>query len=145
MSTHNNGKSKLSWFSFFSWFYRLGVRACVVMIPLLGITWLFGLLSPLHKAFAYIFTIFNSTQVKWTQLLGMKYVLIRYQRKSKFHGKLHYPFLTSLQGGKLSVIQRQSRELVINSSKGLDIFAAHVRLIVRGLGLGGGLKALWIY
>ncbi|XP_066022646.1 adhesion G-protein coupled receptor D1-like [Pocillopora verrucosa] len=41
---------------------RLGVRACVVMIPLLGITWLFGLLSPLHKAFAYIFTIFNSTQ-----------------------------------------------------------------------------------
>ncbi|XP_027056195.1 adhesion G-protein coupled receptor D1-like [Pocillopora damicornis] len=41
---------------------RLGVRACVLMIPLLGITWLFGLLSPMHKAFAYIFTIFNSTQ-----------------------------------------------------------------------------------
>ncbi|XP_066023890.1 adhesion G-protein coupled receptor D1 isoform X2 [Pocillopora verrucosa] len=41
---------------------RLGVRACVVMIPLLGITWLLGLLSPLHEAFAYIFTIFNSTQ-----------------------------------------------------------------------------------
>ncbi|XP_022808394.1 adhesion G-protein coupled receptor D1-like [Stylophora pistillata] len=41
---------------------RLGVKACVVMIPLLGISWLFGLLSPLHKAFAYIFTIFNSTQ-----------------------------------------------------------------------------------
>ena len=71
----------------------------------------------------------------------MKYVLIRYQRKSKFHGKLYYPFLTSLQGGKLSVIQRQSRELLINSSKGLDIFAAHVRLIVRGLGLGGGLES----
>ncbi|XP_027040097.1 adhesion G-protein coupled receptor D1-like [Pocillopora damicornis] len=32
------------------------------MIPFLGITWLFGLLSPLHKAFAYIFTILNSTQ-----------------------------------------------------------------------------------
>nr|XP_058951285.1 adhesion G protein-coupled receptor L4-like isoform X3 [Pocillopora verrucosa] len=42
---------------------RLGVRACVLMIPLLGITWLFGLLSPLHKAFAYIFIMFNSTQV----------------------------------------------------------------------------------
>nr|XP_058951284.1 adhesion G-protein coupled receptor D1-like isoform X2 [Pocillopora verrucosa] len=41
---------------------RLGVRACVLMIPLLGITWLFGLLSPLHKAFAYIFIMFNSTQ-----------------------------------------------------------------------------------
>ena len=73
----------------------------------------------------------------------MKYVLIRYQRKSKFHGKLYYPFLTSLPGGKLSVIQKQSRELVINSSKGLDIFAAHERLIVRGLGLGGAcMKAL---
>ena len=54
----------------------------------------------------------------------MKSVLIRYQRKSKFYSKLYYPFLTSLPGGKLSVIQRQSRELVINSSKGLDIFAA---------------------
>ncbi|XP_066022649.1 adhesion G-protein coupled receptor D1-like [Pocillopora verrucosa] len=41
---------------------KLGVRACMLMIPLLGITWLFGLLSPMHKAFAYIFTIFNSTQ-----------------------------------------------------------------------------------
>ena len=43
--------------------FRLGIRTCVLMIPLLGITWLFGLLSPLHKAFAYIFTILNSTQV----------------------------------------------------------------------------------
>ncbi|XP_066029464.1 adhesion G-protein coupled receptor D1-like [Pocillopora verrucosa] len=41
---------------------RLGIRTCVLMIPLLGITWLFGLLSPLHKAFTYIFTILNSTQ-----------------------------------------------------------------------------------
>ncbi|CAH3159354.1 unnamed protein product [Pocillopora meandrina] len=32
------------------------------MIPLLGVTWLFGLFLSLHKAFAYIFTIFNSTQ-----------------------------------------------------------------------------------
>ena len=43
--------------------FRVGIRACVVMIPLLGVTWLFGLLSPLHKAFSYIFTILNSTQV----------------------------------------------------------------------------------
>ena len=33
------------------------------MIPLLGVTWLFGIFSAFHKAFAYIFTIFNSTQV----------------------------------------------------------------------------------
>ncbi|XP_022796716.1 uncharacterized protein LOC111335121 isoform X2 [Stylophora pistillata] len=43
---------------------RLGIRACAVMIPLLGVTWLFGLLSPLHKVFAYIFNIVNSTQIK---------------------------------------------------------------------------------
>ena len=39
------------------------VHVCVVMIPLLGVTWLFGLLSPVHKAFVYIFTILNSAQV----------------------------------------------------------------------------------
>ena len=42
---------------------RIGIKACALMIPLLGVTWLFGLLSPVQKAFAYIFTILNSTQV----------------------------------------------------------------------------------
>ena len=36
-----------------------------MLIPLLGVTWLFGLLSPLHKAFVYIFTILNSAQVSF--------------------------------------------------------------------------------
>ena len=48
---------------FFLLFYRLCIKTCVVMIPLLGVTWLFGVFSTFHKAFAYIFTIFNSTQV----------------------------------------------------------------------------------
>ena len=39
------------------------MKACAVLIPLLGVTWLFGILLPLHKAFVYIFTILNSTQV----------------------------------------------------------------------------------
>ena len=50
----------------FFWLFltpRLGIKACLVIIPLLGVTWLFGLLLPVHKAFAYIFTILNSTQV----------------------------------------------------------------------------------
>ena len=47
---------------------RLGIKACAVLIPLLGVTWLFGLLSPLHKAFVYIFTILNSTQVSFSQI-----------------------------------------------------------------------------
>ncbi|XP_022809612.1 adhesion G-protein coupled receptor D1-like [Stylophora pistillata] len=41
---------------------RLGIRACVVLAPLLGVTWLIGLLLPLHIAFSYIFVILNSTQ-----------------------------------------------------------------------------------
>ncbi|CAH3160161.1 unnamed protein product [Pocillopora meandrina] len=42
---------------------RLGIKACVVIIPQLGVTWLFGLFSPKHKAFAYLLTILNATQV----------------------------------------------------------------------------------
>ncbi|XP_066023910.1 adhesion G protein-coupled receptor L4-like [Pocillopora verrucosa] len=41
---------------------RVGVRACVVLTPLLGVTWLIGFLSPLHIAFSYMFVILNSTQ-----------------------------------------------------------------------------------
>ena len=51
--------------------------------------------------------------------------------------KLYYPFLTNLPGGELSVIQRQSRELMLNSSKGLDIFATQQNLILKGLKLEG--------
>ena len=49
--------------SFLFFCYRLCIKTCAVMIPLLGVTWLFGIFSTFHKAFAYIFTIFNSTQV----------------------------------------------------------------------------------
>ena len=42
---------------------RLGVRACVVLALLLGVTWLIGFLVSLHIAFSYIFVILNSTQV----------------------------------------------------------------------------------
>ena len=44
---------------------RLGIKACAVLTPLLGITWLFGVLSLLHKAFVYIFVILNSAQVSF--------------------------------------------------------------------------------
>ena len=51
--------------------------------------------------------------------------------------KLYYHFLTNLPGGELSVIQRQSRELMLNSRKGLDIFATQQNLILKGLKLEG--------
>ncbi|XP_020617850.1 adhesion G protein-coupled receptor L4-like isoform X2 [Orbicella faveolata] len=41
---------------------RLDTKACAVLIPFLGVTWLFAILSPRHKAFVYTFTILYSTQ-----------------------------------------------------------------------------------
>ena len=44
---------------------RQGVKACVVLFPLLGMTWVFGVLSVTDAGlvFQYIFTIINSLQV----------------------------------------------------------------------------------
>ncbi|XP_015757727.1 PREDICTED: adhesion G protein-coupled receptor L4-like [Acropora digitifera] len=77
---------------------RLGIRACVVLIPLLGITWLFGLLSSTHKAFVYIFTILNSAQGFFIFLLHcLRNTEIRERLKRKFRGIL--PFVTSRTNG----------------------------------------------
>ena len=45
---------------------RQGVKACVVLFPLLGMTWVFGILSVTDAGlvFQYIFTILNSLQVQ---------------------------------------------------------------------------------
>ena len=44
---------------------RQGAKACVVLFPLLGMTWVFGVLSVTDAGLAlqYIFTILNSLQV----------------------------------------------------------------------------------
>ena len=47
-------------------FFRRVLRACVVLFPLLGVTWVFGVLSvtgPTGIVFQYLFTICNSLQV----------------------------------------------------------------------------------
>ena len=48
------------------YFSRQGVKACVVLCPLLGVTWIFGLMAVKdgRLAFTYIFTILNSLQVR---------------------------------------------------------------------------------
>ena len=45
--------------------FRQGLRACAVLFPLLGMTWVFGILSVTDAGlvFQYIFTILNSLQV----------------------------------------------------------------------------------
>ena len=46
-------------------FYRALVKAAAIILPLLGCTWVFGLLAVNEDtiAFAWIFTILNSLQV----------------------------------------------------------------------------------
>jgi G protein-coupled receptor 133 len=41
---------------------RAGVRAMVMLLPLLGTTWLLSLLVPVHPAFGYLFILCNSLQ-----------------------------------------------------------------------------------
>ena len=50
---------------------RQAAKACVVLSPLLGMTWVFGVLSVTHVGlvFQYIFTILNSLQVTYELLL----------------------------------------------------------------------------
>ncbi|CAH3159307.1 unnamed protein product, partial [Pocillopora meandrina] len=73
---------------------RLGIKACVVINPLLGITWLFGLLLPVHKAFAYIFTILNSTQ---GFLIFALHCMRNNQIKERFKRKMNIVFPSSIK------------------------------------------------
>ncbi|XP_022807526.1 adhesion G-protein coupled receptor D1-like [Stylophora pistillata] len=74
---------------------RIGIRACVVMIPLLGVTWLFGLLSPLHIAFSYIFNILNSTQ---GFLIFVLHCLRNSQIRERFKRKVNTIFPSTNSG-----------------------------------------------
>ena len=51
-------------------------KACVVLSPLLGMTWVFGILSVTNASvvFQYIFTILNSLQVTYELLLLVAFV-----------------------------------------------------------------------
>nr|XP_058953092.1 adhesion G-protein coupled receptor D1-like [Pocillopora verrucosa] len=74
---------------------RLGIKTCAVMTPQLGVTWLFGLLSPVHKVFAYIFTILNSTQ---GFLIFALHGLRNTQIRERFERKMNIVFPSSIKG-----------------------------------------------
>ncbi|CAH3168188.1 unnamed protein product, partial [Pocillopora meandrina] len=73
---------------------RLGIKTCVVMIPQLGVMWLFGLLSPVNKAFAYIFTILNSTQ---GFLIFALHCMRNTQIRERFKRKMNIVFPSSIK------------------------------------------------
>ena len=55
---------------------RQAAKACVFLPPLLGMTWVFGILSVTKAGlvFQYIFTILNSLQVTYELLLLITFV-----------------------------------------------------------------------
>lgn len=94
---------------------RLGIRACVVLIPLLGVTWLFGLLSSTHKAFVYIFTILNTTQGFFIFLLHcVRNTEIRERLKRKL--RVLAPLIFT--DGKTRTFKRSSK---VNESRDLSL------------------------
>ena len=68
---------------------RLLIKAAIIVTPLLGITWVFGLLAVNESAvaFAWIFTILNSLQVHICKCVTIKIYL------TFSTGFLHYVFL----------------------------------------------------
>ena len=75
---------------------RQAAKACVVLSPLLGMTWMFGILSVTNAilVFQYIFTILNSLQVTYELLLSVAFVAVRVLTNFAHvkTGKLDRPF-----------------------------------------------------
>ena len=55
---------------------RQAAKACVVLSPLLGMTWVFGILSVTNAGvvFQYVFTIVNALQVTYELLVSVAFV-----------------------------------------------------------------------
>ena len=92
----------LAFLIFFVFFFcRKELKACIILAPLLGLTWVFGLLTATDAelVFQYIFTILNSTQVGVIIMLGAhKEPLYRVQRLGVDLSPGRFHFRTSLKG-----------------------------------------------
>lgn len=58
----------MDWYQRSAVFHRAGVKAVLVLMPILGLTWLCGVLVPFSIIIAYIFILLNSLQVHFTHL-----------------------------------------------------------------------------
>ena len=68
--------------------YRAMIKAAIFVVPILGLTWLFGLLAIYdHKAvFAWVFTVLNSLQVQTYVLsIVMQCIYLHFNRVSLFY------------------------------------------------------------
>ncbi|KAM7434431.1 hypothetical protein ABFA07_015464 [Porites harrisoni] len=68
--------------------FKKSLKACVILSPLLGVTWMFGLLAVTDAGlvFQYIFTILNSAQ-------GMVIFLLHVLRNSEVRASFHHKIL----------------------------------------------------
>ncbi|XP_067048213.1 adhesion G-protein coupled receptor D1-like isoform X2 [Acropora muricata] len=68
--------------------FKKGLKACIILAPLLGLTWVFGLLTATDAGlvFQYIFTILNSTQ-------GLLIFLLHVVRNSDVRAEIHHKLL----------------------------------------------------
>ncbi len=45
--------------------FRIGLRSCFLLLPMLGVTWILGPLGNLHKTVGYVFDLLSSIQVSY--------------------------------------------------------------------------------
>ncbi|CAH3157407.1 unnamed protein product, partial [Pocillopora meandrina] len=97
---------------------RMGVETWVVMIPLQDVTWLFGLLSPVHKTFVHIFTILNSAQ---GFLIFSLHCMRNTQIRERFKRKMNIVFRSSIKSNST----RKSSQ--VNPSEVGDVWAVKLQ------------------
>lgn len=105
--------------------FRAGVRSICILVPVLGVTWLFGLLSVNDDviAFQYIFSILNSVQVKldsyniassyWIDIIPRRRGInsdICFEGTFHFHHQMHFS-----QKGKNMYTKREILSKVFHS------------------------------
>ena len=63
--------------------HRKGLKSVAALLPLLGVTWIFGLLVNIHEALDYIFILLTSTQVCFTSYMSRIENFIKGEKISK--------------------------------------------------------------
>lgn len=75
----------------YTFLFRAAVKSAFLLLPLLGLTWVFGLLAVNNNTsvFAWLFTIFNSLQVSFSNITIRHWLIIE-SLQLCFAGKLHF-------------------------------------------------------
>lgn len=79
------------------WHLRLGIKCSIVLIPLLGITWVFGVLAfdQATVVFLYLFAILNSLQVCLFQIFWYRLLFLttRFHQALSMKHRFYWPLI----------------------------------------------------